>query len=105
MTSTASRVRPCVRSTPSPPRPKVVTSSPVRPRGRFGSAAFIGVSLSFGTAGLDPRLVEGGVLHALAVLDEVAVDGVDRAVCGLGHGRVMVGAFRLVLEVADDGPR
>src|SRR5262245_25942508 len=36
MTRIASAVRPCVRSTPSPPRPKSVTAQPVLPRIRRG---------------------------------------------------------------------
>ena len=36
MTVAASAIRPCVRSTPSPPSAKSVTECPVLPRGRVG---------------------------------------------------------------------
>src|SRR6266478_5522454 len=49
MTRTAIAVCPCVRSTPSPPRPKMVTCCPVRPSGRRGSGLSV-VAMQVSTA-------------------------------------------------------
>src|SRR6476661_7901450 len=52
-----------------------------------------------------PYLVERRVLHALAVLHEVAVCGVDGAVLALDHHRVVERPLVLFLQVPRPLPR
>src|SRR5207248_2757254 len=53
----------------------------------------------------DPRLGEGGVLHALAARDEVTVDNMDPAVVSLDDGRVVITTAGASLQVAAPWPR
>ena len=59
----------------------------------------------FFVASQNPSLVEGGVLHAFAAGDEVAIDAVDRAVGALNDGGVMKRSGGLVFQVPRLRPR
>src|SRR5687767_9929497 len=49
---------------------------------------------------LQPRLIEGGVFHALSAVHEVAVHAVNRAVTGLDDCWIVVGAAFVLFQVS-----
>src|SRR5690606_7352598 len=50
-------------------------------------------------AGENPLFVKGGVLHALALLDEITVDGMDRPVLRLNDRRIVVRAALVIFQM------